>query len=288
MSAPAFKVQQFFPGQAQIEAAILTLRARYQAPFDNALLRTRDLVVAYALEVGKWLLVANRRSRYQRPAGFVAWLRDFSQRTGMPVRTLYNWLGLARQWEKEGDALFKRVAQVSINGLLIKNDARGVSPLYGRGPGDQDWRTPPALFRDLDAVFHFTRDAAADCRNALCPRYWSEQADALDKDWSRRGEIIFCNPPFRKLRAFAPKAASAYCCVFFVPLNYLTDGYLHGTSPAWLVIPRRRLQFWHPHRAAAKLTFGTGFLVYGDYERNLLPSPVALDERTYQVWRLAR
>lgn len=57
----------------------------------------------------------------------------------------------------------------------------------------QDWTTPPALFRRLDAEFRFTLDAAASPENALCSRYFTEAEDALSQPWTGR---VFCNPPY--------------------------------------------------------------------------------------------
>lgn len=56
-----------------------------------------------------------------------------------------------------------------------------------------DWETPKAFFDDLDKEFHFTLDAAASDRNTKCERYYTEQDNALDKEWS---ESTYCNPPY--------------------------------------------------------------------------------------------
>ncbi len=56
-----------------------------------------------------------------------------------------------------------------------------------------DWETPQAFFDDLDKEFHFTLDAAASDRNTKCERYYTEQDNALDKEW---GESTYCNPPY--------------------------------------------------------------------------------------------
>ncbi len=63
----------------------------------------------------------------------------------------------------------------------------------------QDWTTPPWLFAQLDAEFHFEIDAAASPDNALCPRFFTEQDDALSQAW--RG-LAFCNPPYKLVGAF--------------------------------------------------------------------------------------
>ena len=70
----------------------------------------------------------------------------------------------------------------------------------------QDWQTPPSVFEPLHREFGFTIDAAASSENALLPRYWNEENDAIKQDWS--GERIWCNPPYgRYQREFIRKAA---------------------------------------------------------------------------------
>ena len=76
--------------------------------------------------------------------------------------------------------------------------------LSERGP--QDYETPLALFKQLDAEFHFTVDAAADAENSLCERYWDEEMDGLAQDWS--SERVFCNPPFGTAKFWAAKASA--------------------------------------------------------------------------------
>ena len=85
--------------------------------------------------------------------------------------------------------------------------------------GHQAWRTPPELFKQLDAEFHFTVDAAADTENSLCERYWDEEMDGLAQDWS--GERVFCNPPFGLAGKFVAKASmrQARVSVLLVPAN---------------------------------------------------------------------
>src|SRR5688572_7206513 len=57
-------------------------------------------------------------------------------------------------------------------------------------------RTPAALFRKLHAEFGFTLDAAASDVNALCPRYFTRDQDALGQDWGT--DVVWLNPPFGK------------------------------------------------------------------------------------------
>lgn len=66
--------------------------------------------------------------------------------------------------------------------------------------------TPEALYRDLDAEFHFTLDP--------CPLGGGE--DGLARSW--RGERVYCNPPYgRGVGEWLAKAAEASLAVFLLP-----------------------------------------------------------------------
>jgi phage N-6-adenine-methyltransferase len=66
------------------------------------------------------------------------------------------------------------------------------------------WETPPAVFEQLNKEFNFTLDAAAETETTLCDYYFTEDDDALCQYWNN--QMIFCNPPYSKLKEFAHKA----------------------------------------------------------------------------------
>jgi site-specific DNA-methyltransferase (adenine-specific) len=70
----------------------------------------------------------------------------------------------------------------------------------------QDWGTPPNLFIELDKEFCFTIDGAADAGNALVPRFFSLEQNALTQSW--QGERVFLNPPYVRTLKFVQKAVS--------------------------------------------------------------------------------
>ena len=81
-----------------------------------------------------------------------------------------------------------------------------------------DWQTPRNFFDPLNAEFEFTIDAAASPENALLPRYWTVDDDALLQSWV--GERVWCNPPYgREQRAFIKKASEcrAEVSVLLIP-----------------------------------------------------------------------
>ena len=67
-----------------------------------------------------------------------------------------------------------------------------------------DWETPQDLFNKLNAEFNFDIDVCASKENAKCERYYSEEDDALSKEWKG---YCFMNPPYgRKISRWIEKA----------------------------------------------------------------------------------
>lgn len=67
-------------------------------------------------------------------------------------------------------------------------------------------RPPPALFRELDKVWHFDLDPASTDENALCEQHFTAEDDGLSQDWG--GHRVFCNPPYgRQVGQWVEKAA---------------------------------------------------------------------------------
>lgn len=105
------------------------------------------------------------------------------------------------------------------------------------------WATPPALFRELDAEFHFTLDACAEAWNAKCPRYFSPEQDGLMQDWGQ--EVVFCNPPYGrgvtgKWLAKAWEASRA------------------GATVVLLIPARTDTAWWHDYAAKGEVRFLRG------------------------------
>ena len=110
-----------------------------------------------------------------------------------------------------------------------------------RRRGHQDWRTPKKVFDDLNALFHFTVDAAADKNNHLLPRYWTEKNDALRQDWSN--ETVFCNPPFKNMARFLAKAATAKTAVVIMQDSVPHNNYFRPHLPSYLIYPAGKIHF---------------------------------------------
>ena len=77
--------------------------------------------------------------------------------------------------------------------------------LFGRlqSPQKDSWETPPDLYAQLDAEFHFTHDAASEPHNRKGPQGF---VDGLAEPWPD-GSRVFCNPPYSECGEWAKKAA---------------------------------------------------------------------------------
>ena len=98
-----------------------------------------------------------------------------------------------------------------------------------------DWQTPPEVFVPLNNRHQFTVDAAASKHNAMLPRYWTVDDDAITMEWV--GERIWCNPPYgREQIPFIRKAfeRSADVSVLLIPSRTDTkiwhECILHGNA----------------------------------------------------------
>jgi phage N-6-adenine-methyltransferase len=93
-----------------------------------------------------------------------------------------------------------------------------------------NWETPPDLFRYFNSFYHFTVDAAASNKNALCKRYWTEEDSGLEKSW--KDEIVFLNPPFCNWGIWAKKSVietkKYECTVLMLIPSGKTDTNLWG------------------------------------------------------------
>ena len=145
-----------------------------------------------------------------------------------------------------------------LGGMRAKNNGR----YNGNG---REWATPPELFAELDAEFHFTLDPCATPENAKCPRYFTEAQNGLEQSWA--GERVFMNPPYgAEIYAWTRKA-----------LREAADGALVvGLLPA-----STDLRWWHEdvvgHAEVRYLRGRVRFLTGGPYRASgFFPSVVAI------------
>jgi phage N-6-adenine-methyltransferase len=123
-----------------------------------------------------------------------------------------------------------------------------------------EWATPPDLFAELDAEFHFDLDVCATVENAKCPRFFTREQDGLEQRWEGR---VWMNPPYgRTINLWIRKAwesvqnGEAEVVVCLVPAR---------SDTAW----------WHDYCEDAEVTRLRGRLRFGG-AKNSAPFPSAV------------
>lgn len=97
--------------------------------------------------------------------------------------------------------------------------------------GNDYFETPPEIFKQLDDIFHFNLDCAANAENAKCARFLNEELDGTVIGW--HNNRCFCNPPFSKKAEFIKKAYNEVInkdcpiCVMILPLNCIDTKVWH-------------------------------------------------------------
>lgn len=82
-------------------------------------------------------------------------------------------------------------------------------PAQRPGRSKQDYGTPKALLnavRDRLHIAEFDIDVAASQENAVCPKFFTEEDDALIQDWKVGTGWNWLNPPFGQLELWTVKA----------------------------------------------------------------------------------
>ena len=123
-----------------------------------------------------------------------------------------------------------------------------------------EWYTPQDLFDRLHQEFNFTLDPCATDENHKLPKYYTQEDDGLTQDWS--GEVVFCNPPYSKVKQWIQKSY---------------EESLKGAMVVLLIPARTDTIAWHtyifPH--ANNIRFLKGRLKFGD-SKNSAPFPSAV------------
>lgn len=92
-----------------------------------------------------------------------------------------------------------------------------------------DRGTRREFFDPLHAEHGFTIDAAASEANALLPRFWTREHDAIAQSWG--GERVWCNPPYSDLEPWVEKAwtemvdGTCALVVMLLPANRCEQGF---------------------------------------------------------------
>jgi phage N-6-adenine-methyltransferase len=109
---------------------------------------------------------------------------------------------------------------------------------------NDEWGTPPELYRRLDEVFLFTLDPAASNANHVAPTWYTKEQNGLAQPWPGR---CFCNPPYSDptpwiLRAsLATLTGESELVVMLLPVDTSTEWFrtIWDTAAELLLLHRR-------------------------------------------------
>lgn len=148
---------------------------------------------------------------------------------------------------------------------------------YFTGHGRVEYNTPQWLYDALNQEFRFTIDGAASISNTKCTRFWSEDDDALTKDWT--DEVVFLNPPYGKgvTSRWAEKAyresKKGATVVMIAPVRADAKWWHDWAMKAEIRLFRNRLNFENDHGAKHYAPFATAVLVFRPYQYALVSLP---------------
>jgi hypothetical protein len=127
----------------------------------------------------------------------------------------------------------------------------------------------------------FGIDTAADEHNHLCECWMS---DALHIEWGYRN---WCNPPFGDITPWVRKAASWVPrghTIMLTPSNAASAWFRLASSSATLILPSRRIQFWHPDEEPGSPDRDTVIWWFGGPPRTV--DEIEIPEHSAEVRRL--
>ena len=120
---------------------------------------------------------------------------------------------------------------------------------------NNSWCTPRDLFAEINKEFNFTLDPCCMPKSALCKKYYTPDDDGLKQNWDN--EIVFCNPPYNKIKDWVKKSSEA-----------------KGGIVVMLIPCRTDTKYFHEFiYNKAEIRFIKGRLKFIDLDRNINTSP---------------
>jgi site-specific DNA-methyltransferase (adenine-specific) len=127
-----------------------------------------------------------------------------------------------------------------------------------------EWSTPQKFYDELNKEFNFTLDPCSTKENAKCEKFYTKEENGLTKPWT--DEIVFCNPPYSKIKAWSEKCYKEW----------------GNAKVVVLLIPSRTdTKYFHDYiYNFAELRFVKGRLKFGDNKNSApFPSMIAIFKR---------
>ena len=126
----------------------------------------------------------------------------------------------------------------------------------------QDWGTPTDFFSRVNSLWNLNKDVCASDHNHKLPDYWTEQQNALERDWTPFR--CWMNPPYKDIEIWLKKAndESLKGCLVVALIPYRPDtkwwsNYVRGKGHLIEVIGRLKFE-----GADASAPFPSALVVY--------------------------
>ena len=135
-----------------------------------------------------------------------------------------------------------------------------------------EWATPQDFFDELDRMFDFQLDVAANAENAKCARFFTKKENGLIQEWANRN---WMNPPYGKtisewVKKADQEAEKGKLTVALLPARTDT-AWFHDFCAKWhCVFLRGRIKFERKMGAAGTAPFPSMIVFFG-IERSSKP-----------------
>lgn len=123
---------------------------------------------------------------------------------------------------------------------------------------NQEYATPENLFKILDDEFNFTLDVCANEKNKKVFNYYSENDNALNKNWVG---ICWMNPPYKDMKKWIIKAYN--------------ESVINNSVIVCLIPARTNTSWWHDYCMKGEIRFIKGRPKFEGCKHGL-PQPLAI------------
>lgn len=120
------------------------------------------------------------------------------------------------------------------------------------------WATPQDFFNKMNDEFHFELDVCATSENAKCEKYFTEETNGLEQEWTG---VCWMNPPYG--RTIGKWVKKAY------------ESSLNGATVVCLIPSRTDTKWWHEYCMKGEIRLVKGRLKFGN-SKNSAPFPSAV------------
>lgn len=137
------------------------------------------------------------------------------------------------------------------------------------GKMGNNWSTPDLLFKQLHEEFQFNLDVCASEWNHKCANYYTEEDNALEKDWPG---VFWMNPPYSNCGTWIKKAfeevEKGSTGVSLIPARVETNWFHDYCVPHEIRFVKGRIHFEDENGKSGRPRFGSILVIMRPFEYN--------------------